>query len=611
MNKQLHNKLIAEVAKLKRVTSCLSLESIVNFIAMEQRQFIEGKSRSKSLSSPLKQGMYLLAIASNQQEPDKPKELDEGKHEQIIGILNSIFNKYALAYFPEKRELIEGLSEKWHKDRRVSMPAFINYFASGFKISTNQIKSWISYYYNGFEDRIAVEFGVSQHEMLRVGDYIESKILQNFEDLKEVMSQLNEHRSEVLQEMEKDYASALQRARENQDLKILIQNFYNAINKVYSVNASDLEEQFGADCKNYILKHFTSVRGESEEITYITDDNPLTLKPLVTVDKETLYFLANNSFYQSIIDNVENLLSKGKGSQRFLKARDKKLEEKTTEQFKRILPDTAMFFESAFETDNAHFEHDLVIVHDNNLLVIEAKASPPREPLRDPSRAFIRINDHFKGNAGIQKAYNQAHRLEENLRDNGFVDLYDQKGKHLYHIISEDIKNVYCICVTRDDFGALATDLSLLLEKGNGYKYPWAVNISDLEFMLDGFIYLEMTDADLYQYLDTRCLLHGKVFGTDELEYAGAFLKYGGLDHFVHLEADFVPLDISESKVFDDIYSAQLTGNEYTLEVVEPVMTEIDKKKLFSKKEEPAKAGKKKKEKRKQAQLSRRKNRKR
>ncbi|WP_229626488.1 hypothetical protein, partial [Vibrio parahaemolyticus] len=294
-----------------------------------------------------------------------------------------------------------------------------------------------------------------------------------------------------------------------------------------------------------------------------------------------------------------------------LKARDKKLEEKTTEQFKRILPDTAMFFESAFETDNAHFEHDLVIVHDNNLLVIEAKASPPREPLRDPSRAFIRINDHFKGNAGIQKAYNQAHRLEENLRDNGFVDLYDQKGKHLYHIISEDIKNVYCICVTRDDFGALATDLSLLLEKGNGYKYPWAVNISDLEFMLDGFIYLGMTDADLYQYLDTRCLLHGKVFGTDELEYAGAFLKYGGLEHFVHLEADFVPLDISESKVFDDIYSAQLTGKDYTLEVVEPVITEIDKKNLFSKKEEPAKAGKKKKEKRKQAQLSRRTNRKR
>ncbi|EKO3590841.1 hypothetical protein N6C01_003317 [Vibrio metschnikovii] len=610
MNKQLHNELIAEVAKLKRITSCLSIESIVNFIAMEQRHFIDGSSRSKSLSSPLKQGMYLLAIASNQQEPEEPKELDAGKYEQIIRILNSIFNKYAFAYFPEKREWIEGLSEKWHNDRKVSMPAFINYFASGFKISTDKIKSWVSYYYQGFEDRITDQFGMSQYEMLNIGDFMESKVLQNFANLKEVISKIDEYRLNLVKDMEKDYYSAIQGMKENEDLKSLIQNFYDGSNEVYSVKASDIEQQFGTKYKDCLLQHFTTVRGESEEITYITDSNPVNIKPLVTVDSEVLYFIANNSFYQAIIDNVETFLSKGKGAQSFLKARDKKLEEKTVEQFKRILPKASLFFESAFETDKAHFEHDLVIIDGKNLLIVEAKASPPREPLRDPSRAFVRINDHFKGNAGIQKAYNQANSLEENLRNNGFVDLYDQKGKHLYHILSEEIENIYCICVTRDDFGALATDLSLLLEKKNEYDYPWVVNISDLEFMFDGFTYLKRNDSDLYRYLDQRKLLHGKVFGTDELEYAGAFLNYGGLEHFVNVEADFIPLDISESKVFDDIYTAQLTGKEYTLEVVEPVVTEIDRRKLFGQKKGRNKSVKEKKTKRNQAKASRRKNRK-
>jgi len=43
--------------------------------------------------------------------------------------------------------------------------------------------------------------------------------------------------------------------------------------------------------------------------------------------------------------------------------------------------------------------------------VIESKATQQREPLRDPEKAYTRIKDDFKSNAGIQKAYEQAERL--------------------------------------------------------------------------------------------------------------------------------------------------------------------------------------------------------
>ncbi|QJT34350.1 hypothetical protein E4188_16445 [Aeromonas media] len=139
----------------------------------------------------------------------------------------------------------------------------------------------------------------------------------------------------------------------------------------------------------------------------------------------------------------------------------------------------------------------------------------------------------FKSNAGIQKAYNQAHALEKNLIANGQVELYDRKGKKLTVLDYAKLKKIYCICVTRDDFGAMATDLSLLLEKDEDFAYPWAVNITDLEFMIDGLLHLDMNHEKFYQYLEQRRLIHGKVFGLDELEYAGAFLKYNGLDKFI------------------------------------------------------------------------------
>ncbi|MEZ9103462.1 hypothetical protein AB4085_03225 [Vibrio cyclitrophicus] len=609
MNTILHKELLSEIAKLKRITSTLSVEALVNFVAMEQRNFVTGNQKGEYLSSPQKQGMYLLAIASSQPEPSEIKVISEGKSTQIIKILNSIFNKYAFAYFPEKREQIEGLSEKWHKDRHVAMPAFINHFAGGFKISTDQIKSWISFYYAGFEQKIIVKFGISHEELLAVGDYFESKIMQHFEEMKVVVSRMKEYHAEFVGKMGIDPDAALEEMKNNEELKELTTKLFYGANELYAIDVSEIEEQFGEKVKNSILEHFTTIRGESPEIQYITDMNPVTSKPIMSVDGERLYFVVNNSFYQSIIQNVENELAKGKNSNSFLKARDKRLEEKTIEQFKKVLPADAEFYESAFETNKSHHEHDLVIVHDKNLIIVEAKASPPKEPLRDPSKAFVRINDHFRSNAGIQKAYNQAHALEDNIRKNGVVNLYDKKGNHLRELHLEQFENIYCICITRNDFGALATDLSLLLEKEKESKYPWAINIEDLECMINGFIHLGLTHCDFYKYLDQRAKLHGKVFGTDELEYAGAFLNYGGLEHFIEAKADFIPLDISESNIFDKIYMAILNGEQFTHTPIIPVLQELDRNIFASIKNPIRKQSKAKKDKRKKATKSKRKNR--
>lgn len=177
MNLVLHKNLLSETEKLKRVTSELSLESMVNFAVSQQQMFNRGfKSQKEALSSPFRQGMFLLGVACNQQEPDEPKTLDDGKYTQLIKLLNSIFNSYAFAYFPTKSETVKGLGVKWRRSREIAMPAFLNYYLSGFKVSTDQIKSWINIYFDGYEDTIRERFNIDHHALLRAGDLFESKI---------------------------------------------------------------------------------------------------------------------------------------------------------------------------------------------------------------------------------------------------------------------------------------------------------------------------------------------------------------------------------------------------------------------------------------------------
>lgn len=589
----------------------MKIEDLVNFVTMEQKKFNENHLNSNSayLSSPLRQGMYLLAIACSQSEPESPKGIDKGKYSQLIEILNSIFNKYALAYFPSKAELDIGLDDKWHSDRRIAMPAFINYFSTGLKISTDHIKDWINYYFSGFEERIISKFGVSHAQLLEIGGFLESKISENFTGLAKVVQQIDNSRQQFAEKAKDNYDSALASIQNDDELKALMKSFYHDTNELHAIEIKDIENKFGKEVTDSVIEHFTTTRGNASEITYITDDNPIIGKPLLTVDNAKLYFVVNNSFYQAIIHNIEGELSKGKGANSYLKSRDSKLEKKSAEQLKRILPNSATILESAYETSDSHHEHDLVITFDNVLLIVEAKASPPREPMRDPSKAFTKIKDHFRSNAGIQKAYKRANSLKNNLIDKGTIDLFDKKGNKLKTLNYESFDQIYCLCITREDFGALATDLSLLLEKEPNSNYPWVANVVDLEFLIDGFLHLGLSADDFMKYLSQREKLHGKVFGTDELEYAGAFLKYGGLEEFIEAKADFIPLDISESDIFDEIYFAEKSGEKVTITPEKSTFNPINRDKFFKSKPTNASKRSNSKNKRKMAKKSKRKNR--
>ncbi|BCT17824.1 hypothetical protein [Enterobacter asburiae] len=335
-------------------------------------------------------------------------------------------------------------------------------------------------------------------------------------------------------------------------------------------------------------QHFVLKKGSANDIKYITDENSLETNPIITVDEENYAICSINFLLLAVQNKIEQYFKGSKFNDRFRKARDIKLEQDTKEAFRELLPENSIVLESVFENNKSSNEHDLVIIADRTMLIVEAKAAPRREPLRDPSRAFTRIKDDFKKKSGIQSGCDQALNLKTLIGKNEITTLYDKKGNVLHTISKQDFDEIYCICVTKDDFGLLATDLTILLEKPDGMKYPWVINIDDLRFLISCLKYIGKDWLYFIDYLSQRVNLMGKIIAADELEIAGAFLKYNGFKS-INKDSPQLFLDISESTVFDEIHLAKCEGKPYTLKITDPDFVEIDRRKIFSVKNKKSK----------------------
>lgn len=205
------------------------------------------------------------------------------------------------------------------------------------------------------------------------------------------------------------------------------------------------------------------------------------------------------------------------------------------------------------------------------LFVFEAKASPVREPFRDPIRAHERIRGDFRET--IQKAYEQANRVRTRLLNSENVDLYSSTGEHLTTLLASEIDRIYCVCVTSDNFGPVATNLPLL-QKPSTEEFPWAVSYLDLETILNGFTFRGWGPDQLCNFLDQRLKLYGRLVASDELEPAGIYLKEGSLERLLSLDVDQVVLGPDTSQVFDEIWKEKNGGAKANFEPNKLIVTD-------------------------------------
>lgn len=576
MNKTNFISLDKKIEELKSLTAKLDIYKVANSLFHELMMFGQMGSRGK-LNSPARQSLYLLGVMSSQSICNT-EELSDEKLNKIYSLLNDIYSKYLSVYFPDKKDFEQGIDNSWLKTRHASMPAFLGYFFESKKIATDELRKDLLKTYEQFEDIISAHFGLSHKDMIEITDRIGSILQNRIDYIYKILGDVDTKRLEFANSDVNEYHENLKALQEGCGplmLKLMRLSEEICIFKFDEIDGIDPAkiEQF--------KQHFVLKKGTANDINYITDENSLETNPIITVDEKNYALCSINFMLLAVQNKIDQYFKDSKFNDRFRKARDIKLEQDAKEAFSELLPENSIVLESVFENNKSSNEHDLVIITNTTILIVEAKAAPRREPLRDPSRAFTRIKDDFKKKSGIQSGCDQALNLKTLIEKNEITILYDKKGNVLHTISKQDFDEIYCICVTKDDFGLLATDLTILLEKNDDVKSPWVINIDDLRFLISCLKYIGKDWLYFIDYLSQRVNLMGKIIAADELEIAGAFLKYNGFKN-INKDSPQLFLDISESTVFDEIHLAKLEGKTYTLKITEPDFVEIDRRKTFS-----------------------------
>ena len=118
--------------------------------------------------------------------------------------------------------------------------------------------------------------------------------------------------------------------------------------------------------------------------------------------------------------------------------------------------------------------------------------------------------------SGIGGAYEQAIILKKFIEDKQDAVLYENKNKK-FTIQDVATKRILPIVLTLNQFGGLAVNTSLILEKEESQPYPWVCNWHDLENIIEILKYLNKEPEDFIDYIIWRIESHPNVLSSDEL----------------------------------------------------------------------------------------------
>lgn len=523
---------------------------VLRFCAFEILNLHLNQRRSSKLSSPHKQIFHLLGLLLTV-SPENTTNLNSKKIEKIKEHLEKVFEQYGYMFFPVSQE--EASSEEWRKVREVAMPVFLDYFNNCPLLYKEQIISRIKIWFAPFSKTIEDKTGISIEKALKIVLWITDELQNLYDSCIDITRTLKE---EIDKYHSQGQLLGVEETAKQEPFKSILYNFKNITKRLNIIRIKDLEKNFGKEDTKYFLSLLSVERPLSTKYFYPTERNPAEFSPIFKINDD-IFCPSTYQLLIALMKHFEEILRNSTKRTAFFNHRDGILVEQTELALKNFFHPKHKIWKSVYETPTAHKEHDLLVQVDNKYLILEVKATQPKEPFRDPDRAYTRIKRDFHSDTGIQKAYDQANSLRKLLLTNKIITLYDRKGNEITQI-NGPVEEAFCICVTSDSFGILTTNLSLLLDKDTSEPFPWAISLPDLENILSGFKYKKKNIDDFLFYLRQRANLHGTVFTCDELEIAGTYLRYGNFDwYFNQLSTSKnakIILSSEMADIFDEIY---------------------------------------------------------
>ena len=286
---------------------------------------------------------------------------------------------------------------------------------------------------------------------------------------------------------------------------------------------------------------------------YYADKSPYFDKPLVRLNKDEFLCPLHKFLVECFYNRINDKLSQIK-KEKYTQFKNQMVEKKVAEIFRKLFGNEAQVFDSYY-VDYKKSEQDLLIVFKGFYFIIEIKDTLFRAPMRDPLKAFDKIQSDFK--KAIQNGYDQALRIERKFQEGEPFEIFDSAShKSLYKVIPSRAKDYFSIVVTQFKYGGIQTNLKNLLAKDDDALYPWSVCIDDLEVFVYALKKLKrgMARTQFIKYLKHREAFHEHLICGDELELCG---------YFMNSPDEFIELSTIEETFNADPHMSHLFDAEY------------------------------------------------
>lgn len=504
-----------KIDELQELVSQYDTESFAGFFAFFIKRHPDPAAQIdlNKFESKLKDFLYLIGLnAFSEKRGNEKFEFPQNN----LGILADKLNDIKGFNNPKK-------VNDYTKESVIHEMAVRNHFDNGVLSYVEQDLEKIRRVFTPFEDKIIQDFGLDINFLIEVCKEIELISMIRRKHTMEFMhtDEFVEF-SERVQSKKMGFSEAFDLLSEN--IQEAFHSFHSKTYAYLMLKAEDLYHSFETEKVDKFLALFSREPLPDASIRYYTAESPFELAPLLRFCNGQYLSLYGKQLPISIYKLFyAHLISDQKYNSKLRKHREKNLEHKVTDIFKYFFPkQEAFFYENYFIEKN--YEQDLLIIFKGTVIIVETKAAKLREPFRDVDKAIIRLKDDFKDS--IQYGFEQCKRVEDYFFDDNPFDITDEKGKILYKVNPNKIKNIYSIVVTLERFGSLQTDLSLLLQKDDNIDYPWSIYIDDLEiFLLALKQNIKSPVSQFLNFLNLRREMHGRMYAIDELDVCATYLQ--------------------------------------------------------------------------------------
>ncbi|BFM45265.1 hypothetical protein CFS9_39060 [Flavobacterium sp. CFS9] len=518
----------------------------------------------KNLMSPMKQFAYLTNLFLRIQVDGQEDNFSKEEWQKITSLLNEV----EMTYFADIGFYHENMTKHPDLDKiSVSLQTFLIYFGNAQLSYDEQTMERLTRHCMPFDSEIKNIFGFSVSDCILFSNHIKKLINEKYTSCHYYL--LNQEEWPKLTEIFIDRGVTNPKDWWDQPELTLLKNYrllpgFIFIQDIHDISAINLPAETITNLINFLLYDENKKKGE---IVYYADKNLFFDTPLIKLNNAEYLCPPFKYLIESFYNRINLKLSEIK-KEKYTQFRNQILETKVEEIFRKLFGKDAIIFKSYY-VDNKKSEQDILVIYKGFYLIIEIKDTLFRAPMRDPLKAFDKINTDFK--KSIQKAYEQCLRVEQKFEEQKQFKFFDSRtNKHLFEVVPRRVKNYFSIIVTQFKYGNIQTNLENLLNRDTDAVYPWSVCVDDLEAFTLALIKLKkgLAKTQFINYLTHREAYNEHLLCSDELELCGFFINSPkDFEKFSILDNTF-NADPKMSELFDAEYKNGLGfDNEFDMEI--------------------------------------------